>query len=219
MAAGTGARIAFIGLSAIIALGGAIVPAPARADDDIVAMISQYRREHGLPAVKADPRLTAVAQRQANAMAAAGELDHGVAGSFASRIANVNTDSAGENIAAGTKTWAETLRMWKASSGHNENLLRPDADIVGVAVAYNSNTRFKSYWAMEIAHRSAAAGRRAASGVVLSGPGFSAAAVPAAPEKPEKPRRASKAQRSPGFFDSLGTGLQTVTRPIRSLWN
>jgi len=113
-------------------------------------MISQYRREHGLPAVKADAKLTAVAVRQAQAMAAAGVLDHDVAGSFASRIAGANTNSAAENIAAGTKTWADTLRIWKASPGHNANLLRADADSLGVAVAYNENTRYKAYWAMVI---------------------------------------------------------------------
>ena len=55
--------------------------------DDITTMISQYRREHGLPAVKTDARLTAVALRQAQAMASSGIMDHDVAGSFASRIA------------------------------------------------------------------------------------------------------------------------------------
>ena len=121
--------------------------------DDITTMISQYRREHGLPAVKTDARLTAVALRQAQAMASSGIMDHDVAGSFASRIAGVNTPSAAENIAAGTKTWADTLRIWKASPGHNQNLLRPDSDSIGVAVAYNENTRYKAYWAMVVGRK------------------------------------------------------------------
>jgi hypothetical protein len=133
-------------------LGLMIAGSSARAED-ITAMISQYRREHGLPAVKTDARLTAVAVRQAQAMASSGIMDHDVAGSFASRIAGVNTASAAENIAAGTKTWADTLRIWKASPGHNTNLLRPDADIVGVAVAHNENTQYKTYWAMVIARK------------------------------------------------------------------
>ena len=131
-------------------LFGLLVAVSTAHADDITAMISQYRREHGLPAVKADAKLTAVAVRQAQAMAAAGVLDHDVAGSFASRIAGANTNSAAENIAAGTKTWADTLRIWKASPGHNANLLRADADSLGVAVAYNENTRYKAYWAMVI---------------------------------------------------------------------
>jgi hypothetical protein len=133
-------------------LGVMLVVSAARADD-ITAMISQYRREHGLPAVKTDAKLTAVAVRQAQAMASAGVLDHNVAGAFASRIAGTNTDSAAENIAAGTKTWADTLRIWKESAGHNANLLRADADSLGVAVAYNNNTRYKAYWAMVIGHK------------------------------------------------------------------
>jgi hypothetical protein len=133
-------------------LGMMIGIASARAED-ITALISQYRREHGLPAVKTDARLTAVAERQAKAMASSGIMDHDVAGSFASRISATNTASAAENIAAGTKTWADTLRIWKASAGHNTNLLRPDADIIGVAVAHNENTRYKTYWAMVIARK------------------------------------------------------------------
>jgi hypothetical protein len=137
---------------AVLALG--ILPAvPFARADDVAAMISQYRREHGLSVVRTDAQLTAVAERQARAMAASGIMDHGVAAPFASRIAGVATDSAGENIAAGTKTWADTLRIWKASPGHNENLLRPDADIVGVAVAHNDATHYKTFWAMVIGHK------------------------------------------------------------------
>jgi hypothetical protein len=135
-------------------LGMMIAVSSAHAED-IRAMISQYRREHGLPAVKTDAKLTAVAVRQAHAMARTGVMDHDVAGSFASRIAGANTFSAAENIAAGTKTWADTLRLWKASPGHNTNLLRPDADSLGVAVAHNENTHYKTYWAMVIGRREA----------------------------------------------------------------
>jgi hypothetical protein len=141
-----------IRLAWALAVAASMAAAAARADD-IVAMISQYRREHGLPAVRSDAKLTAVAERQARAMAASGIMDHDVAGSFASRIANASADSAGENIAEGTKTWADTLRMWQNSPGHNANLLLRDADVIGVAVAHNDQTRYKTYWAMVIGHR------------------------------------------------------------------
>jgi len=140
-----------------------IAVSAARAED-ITAMISQYRREHGLPAVKTDAKLTAVAVRQAQAMASTGVMDHDMAGSFASRIAGANTVSAAENIAAGTKTWADTLRIWKASPGHNTNLLRPDADSLGVAVAYNENTRYRAYWAMVIGRKETKRGAEMAAG-------------------------------------------------------
>src|SRR5580704_1852253 len=108
--------------------------------EDAAAIISQYRRAHGLSAVKIDARLTAVAERQARAMAKSGVMDHNVAGAFAARIADVPVGSAGENLAEGTKTWAETIQRWESSAGHNANLLLPDATHVGVAVAYSDQT-------------------------------------------------------------------------------
>jgi uncharacterized protein YkwD len=119
--------------------------------EDMAEMISRYRRAHGLSTVKTDPQLTAIAEQQARAMAASGIMDHGVAGSFTFRMSGARTGIAAENIAAGTSTWAETLRGWKTSPGHNANLLQSKADIVGVAVARNDQTRYKTYWAMVIA--------------------------------------------------------------------
>jgi len=121
--------------------------------DDMAETISRYRREHGLSSVRTDPQLTAIAQRQANAMATSGTLDHSIAGSFASRISTAGTGLAAENIAAGTKTWAETFRTWQTSPGHNANLLQARADSVGVAVAHNDQARYKIFWAMVIAER------------------------------------------------------------------
>ena len=121
--------------------------------DDMAEMISRYRRAHGLSAVKTDPQLTAIAERQAKAMAASGVIDHSVAGSFSSRISGARTGMAAENIAAGTGSWAETLRKWQTSPGHNANLLQSKADIVGVAVVRNEQTRYKTYWAMVIAEK------------------------------------------------------------------
>ena len=121
--------------------------------EDMAEMISRYRREHGLSAVKTDPHLTAIAERQAKAMAASGIMDHSVAGSFSSRISGAHTGEAAENIAAGTKTWAETFRSWQKSPGHNANLLQSRADSVGVAVARNDQTRYKTFWAMVIAEK------------------------------------------------------------------
>jgi len=122
--------------------------------EDMAQMISQYRQEHGLSAVKTDQQLTAIADRQAKAMAASGILDHSLAGSLASRISDAHLGMAAENIAAGTKTWAETFRLWQTSPAHNANLLQPHADSVGIAVARNAQTRYKTFWAMVIAEKS-----------------------------------------------------------------
>jgi uncharacterized protein YkwD len=122
--------------------------------EDMAQMISQYRREHGLSAVKTDLELTAIAERQAKAMSTSGVMDHNVARSFASRVSGAHLGMAAENIAAGTKTWAETLRLWQNSPAHNANLLQPHADSVGVAFARNDQTRYKTFWALVIAEKS-----------------------------------------------------------------
>jgi len=191
---------------------GLLFAASAARADDITAMISQYRREHGLPAVKTDAKLTAVAERQAKAMAASGIMDHDVAGSFATRIAAADTDSAAENIAAGTKTWSDTLRLWKTSSGHNANLLYPGADLLGVAVAYNENTRYKVYWAMVIGHKAAKMRTRTASGFSW---GASGADSPDGSKSAEGSKSGSAAASSGG--PSVGTMLMRALSPLRNL--
>ena len=47
-----------------------------------VAALTAYRASHGLGPVRLEPALTVMAQRQADAMVAANELSHTVAGSF-----------------------------------------------------------------------------------------------------------------------------------------
>jgi uncharacterized protein YkwD len=144
------------GVAKVVCLvAGLVITATLAQAEDMAAMVSQYRREHGLSAVKTDPQLTEIAERQAKAMAAAGVMDHNVAGSFGSRIAPAHTGRAAENIAAGTKTWAETLRAWQTSPGHNANLLQPQADSIGIAVARNDRTQYKTFWALVIADKSA----------------------------------------------------------------
>src|SRR5580704_3173902 len=120
-----GGTMKAVWLAVVIAMTATL----ARAED-MAEMISQYRHEHGLSTVKSDPQLTAIAQRQAKAMAASGIMDHNVAGPFASRISEAHLGMASENIAAGTKTWAETFRIWQNSPGHNANLLQYHADSV-----------------------------------------------------------------------------------------
>jgi uncharacterized protein YkwD len=121
-------------------LGLLLAAATPAAAEDVAALVSQYRRAHGLSAVKIDAELTAVAERQARAMAKNGVMDHNVAGPFSSRVADVRVGAAGENLAEGTKTWAETIQRWESSPGHKGNLLLPDATHIGAAVAYSEQT-------------------------------------------------------------------------------
>ena len=106
-----------------LAVGIAVTATLAHAED-MAEMISQYRHQHGLSAVKTDLQLTAIAERQAKAMAASGIMDHNVAGSFASRMSGAHLGMAAENIAAGTKTWAETFAHWVRFLGRSRQCPR-----------------------------------------------------------------------------------------------
>ena len=110
--------------------------------------ISVYRKSYGLSAVTEDAKLAELARQQANAMAERRSMDHNVYASFSSRIAPYGSASAAENIAMGTKTFAETLATWKSSSGHNANLLKPNVTRIGLASASRDGT---TYWALILA--------------------------------------------------------------------
>ena len=117
---------------------------------DYAGAISAYRRAHGLPPVKLDGKLNAVALKQAQAMASTGSISHNAAGSFPSRVASLGKSRAAENVGAGFLTFAEMLKQWEDSTGHRENLLMRGARRVGVASVDNPKSPYRKFWAMVI---------------------------------------------------------------------
>jgi uncharacterized protein YkwD len=117
---------------------------------DYASEISAYRRAHGMPAVKLDGRLNAVALAQARAMAASGSVSHSVGGNFSTRVAGLRKLRAAENIGAGFLSFAEMLKQWEDSAGHRENLLMVGAKRIGVASVGNPKSPYRKFWAMVI---------------------------------------------------------------------
>ena len=117
------------------------------------AMLTAYRASHGLGPVWLDAALTAMAQRQADAMVAANALSHDVAGSFSARIeaARIDTPRSAENIGGGYYSTESAFTGWRNSPEHNANLLMPQATRFGIAIAKDARTRLRVYWAMEVA--------------------------------------------------------------------
>jgi uncharacterized protein YkwD len=132
-------KVKMLRLIAIVGISLLSTPAFADPQSEILA----YRKSYGLSAVTVDAKLTELARRQANAMAERGSMDHNVYASFRSRIASYYGASSAENIAMGTKTFGDTLAVWKSSPGHNANLLLRNATRVGVASASAHGT---TYW-------------------------------------------------------------------------
>ncbi|HSI41414.1 MAG TPA: CAP domain-containing protein [Xanthobacteraceae bacterium] len=130
-----------------LAKGGTVDAAAA------AAMISDYRRGKGLPAVEIDPVLMAVAERQAKAMATADKLSHDIGGrSFMARLKSAGFDGlrAAENVGAGYHTLAEAFSGWRDSPSHNRNMLLAGATRMGIAAAAAPNSKYKVFWAFVI---------------------------------------------------------------------
>jgi uncharacterized protein YkwD len=117
------------------------------------AMLNAYRASQNLGAVRLDSTLIAMAQRQADAMAAANAMSHEVAGNFPSRLAasGVESVAAAENLGGGYYSLQEAMDGWRRSPAHNSNLLMPDAKRFGIAIAKDARTHYGVYWAMEMA--------------------------------------------------------------------
>jgi uncharacterized protein YkwD len=117
------------------------------------AMLTAWRREHGLGPVRLDPALNAMAQRQADSMVAANDMSHGIAGSLAARLAaaGVRASEAGENLGEGYFSTGEAMRGWQNSPGHNANLLLPKATRFGIAIAKDPHTSYGVYWTLIVA--------------------------------------------------------------------
>ena len=113
------------------------------------AIISQYRAAHGLGGVSVDARLNRAAEHQARAVAATGVLSHG---EFASRMAAYGISGyRAENLAAGSNGVAEVIARWKASPGHNQNMLLPQVTRMGLARVDSPGKGYGRYWALVLA--------------------------------------------------------------------
>jgi uncharacterized protein YkwD len=58
---------------------------------------------------------------------------------------------AAENVGTGQVTIQEVIKGWKASPGHNKNLLLADAEHMGIALVRDPKTEFKTFWTLVIA--------------------------------------------------------------------
>ena len=130
--------------------------AKARVDASAAeTLINNYRIRNGLPRVTLEPRLTKIAQAQADAMAAQDRMSHDLPGlgGFKSRLQAGGYKSvvAAENLGAGYRTLGAAFVGWRESPSHRKNLLLKDVTQLGIALAHTPRGRYKVYWAMVVA--------------------------------------------------------------------
>ncbi|WP_243369488.1 CAP domain-containing protein [Microvirga solisilvae] len=127
-------------------VGGDTVLASSTKDaTEAAKLISAYRVSRGLSPVTVDSKLNEAAEYQARVVAAAGKLSHGNFGGRMDQFGVIGYSA--ENLSAGADTVDGTIERWKRSSGHNVNLLMPQARKIGFARA-DANNRYGRYWAL-----------------------------------------------------------------------
>ncbi len=115
-----------------------------------LAMVNTLRQSRGLSTLSRNAQAEIAAIAQAKRMARAGEMSHliGFNDSFAARMKGHGVPlPAAENIATGQDTVARAVQAWIDSKRHLDNMLG-NFNGLGVAVAWDSSSGNRPYWAM-----------------------------------------------------------------------
>jgi uncharacterized protein YkwD len=128
--------------------GTQLVPEQAR------DLINAYRKEKGLKPLKLHAALTEAAKAHSRDLAKWDRISHyGSDGSNPwDRVkrAGYNAKVAAENVGTGQASLEEVIKGWKASPGHNKNLLLGDIEHMGIALVQDSRTEFKTFWTLVV---------------------------------------------------------------------
>ena len=116
-----------------------------------LGLINAYRVQNGLSALTMSTNLNRAASWLAVDLGTKNYFSHtdSLGRSPSTRAMNCGSPAgAGENIAAGTSrdTAQEAFDAWKASSGHNANMLNGSYKQIGIARYYVSSSTYKWYW-------------------------------------------------------------------------
>lgn len=112
-------------------------------EQQVVDLTNNERQKAGLPALKADSELSAVARKKSEDMLAKNYFSH-TSPTYGSpfdmmKQFGITYRTAGENIAKGQRTPAEVVKAWMESPGHRANILNKDYTHIGVGYVENGN--------------------------------------------------------------------------------
>jgi uncharacterized protein YkwD len=118
-------------------------------------LINAYRKEKGLKPLRLQPALTEAARAHSQDLAKWDRISHfGSDGSNPwDRVKRTGYHAklAAENVGTGQASFDEVMKGWRASPGHNKNLLLPEAEHMGIALVQDPKTEFKTFWTLVIA--------------------------------------------------------------------
>ena len=113
--------------------------------------INQYRVQNGRAPLQVSVALTTASEWMSTDLATKNYFSHtdSLGRAFGTRLGAFGYSYStyrGENIAAGSASAASTFAQWKASSGHNTNMLNPNYKVIGIGRAYSAGSAYKNYW-------------------------------------------------------------------------
>lgn len=125
-----------------------------RAEDEkekFLNLLNLYRISQGRNPLKLSSALTAAAQGHSLDMATHDYFSHtSLDGrTFDQRIRDTGytyNTYLGENIAAGFSTAESVFEAWKASPGHDENMLFEAFVVIGIGLAFDASSTYGYYW-------------------------------------------------------------------------
>jgi len=97
----------------------------------LAALVNQYRTSHGLPDLVVDTTIVGLAHEHSAAMARAGQLNHD---DFPSRVRRSGLPMCVENVGWNYRSAEGQFDGWRASPGHNRNMLDPRVERMGIGI-------------------------------------------------------------------------------------
>ena len=116
-----------------LSIGASAISAEADDGGDypqrLAALVNQYRVSHGLRALIVDTTVAGLALEHSAAMAKAGQLNHD---EFPSRVRRSGFAVCVENVGWNYRSPEGQFDGWRASPGHNRNMLDPRVARMGI---------------------------------------------------------------------------------------
>jgi uncharacterized protein YkwD len=128
-------------------------PSISQVELEFLHLINEYRADNGVGPLSLSPTLSHAATWKAVDMAAKDYFAHDDANgrNLATRLIDCDYPSGGwegENLAAGDPfaSAQAALDAWKRSPSHNENMLRPEFTLIGIAREQVDGSYYGHYW-------------------------------------------------------------------------
>jgi uncharacterized protein YkwD len=123
---------AFLGFVLAASPDAATLAEPVAYASELVSLVNRYRAGAHVAPLVPDPALSALARQHSEAMMRAHRLSHE---DFPARVRRSGYSMCVENVGWNYPTPSDQMKAWRASPGHDRNLLDPRVTHAGVGVS------------------------------------------------------------------------------------